>query len=215
MVGIDISKHNGLIEWEKAHSQIDFAIIRAGFGYSIDPKVERNIFYCERYNIPFGLYWFSYAANEKQAIKEAETLINLIGKRKIPLPLYFDFEYESDSYLKSKGVKLTKDDRTNIAKAFCNRLEEAGYYAGIYANMDYVLNYFNNDLFKRYDLWLASWTTNLPLNVNIWQYTNKGKINGIKGDVDMNKCYTDLSKTIVACGLNNTKHKCAFCHIEE
>ena len=210
LVGIDVSKHNGLIDWCKVSSQIDFAIIKAGYWTNIDPKAERNIFYCERYNIPFGLYWFSYAGCEKDAIKEATTLLDFIGNRKIPLPLYFDFEYESDEYLKKNGIHLTNEQRTNIAKAFCSTIEESEFYAGIYANLDYVNNYFDKSIFKRYDLWLASWSKSLPLDVNMWQFTNKGNIAGIKGDVDMNMLYTDIRKAIKSRGLNNFNKKFAF-----
>ena len=212
MLGIDVSKHNGLIDWKKAKDQIEFAIIRAGYSHTIDPKAERNIFYCERYNIPFGLYWFSYAHDEKEAIKEATTLLEFIGDRKIPLPLYFDFEYESDNYLKNKkGITLSEEERTKIAVAFCSAIESAGFYAGIYANLDYVNNYFDKDVFKRYALWLASWSKSLPLVVDLWQFTNKGKIKGITGDVDMNILYTDVTKAIKSKGLNNFNKKCAFC----
>lgn len=204
MYGIDVSKHQGLIDWKKAHKHIDFAIIRAGYGTSIDAKAERNVFYCERYKIPFGLYWFSYATTEKQAVKEAETLLEFIGDRKIPLPIWFDYEYESDQYAKSKGKNITKELRTRIAEAFCSRIEHEGYYVGIYANLDYVYNYFDARLFKRYDLWLAAWVENQPFSVSIWQYTNKGNIEGITGDVDMNKCNADLINIIKNKKLNNT-----------
>lgn len=200
-IGIDVSTHQGNINWEAVKGNIDFAIIRAGYGNNnIDGQAVKNVRGCEANNIPYGLYWFSYAYSVEMAIKEAEHLINFIGDSKPSYPLYFDFEYDSEKYANKNGVTVTKNLLTEMATAFCNTLEKAGYYAGIYANADYIVNHFNSDIFNKYDLWYAYWSSNCNRSVNMWQYTSSGTVPGISGNVDMNKCYQDYPNIM----LNNT-----------
>ena len=94
--GIDVSRHQGTIDWNSVKPNIDFAIIRAGFGKNnIDAKARRNVSECERLGIPYGLYWFSYALHPEMAKKEAEYMIDFIGEHRPEYPIVYDFEYDT------------------------------------------------------------------------------------------------------------------------
>lgn len=202
--GIDVSNHQGDINWCVVKDNIDFAIIRAGYGNNnIDERAAKNIAGCEVNGIPYGLYWFSYAYTVDMARNEARHLLKFIKGHTPLLPLYFDFEYDSVKYAKSNGVTITKKLLCDMATAFCEELESSGYYAGIYANNDYVKNMYGEDIFKVYDLWFAEWGTNAPSrDVHLWQYTSTGKVRGITGNVDMNISYIDFPSLIKKMRLN-------------
>lgn len=195
--GIDVSQWQGDIDWASAKSDIDFAIIRAGYGQNnIDPKWQRNADECTRLGIPFGVYWFSYAYNVDRAKREAQYCLEAVKPYKLDYPIAFDFEYDSVSYAQKNGVTITKQLASDIARAFCEEIRAAGYTPILYANPDYLSRYFDNDVASRYDIWLAQWPKrpNLdipPENADIWQYSNSGSIKGINGRVDMNACYKD------------------------
>ena len=201
---IDVSYHNGKIDWKKLKPEIDFAIIRAGYGAgNIDKQANNNINGCIKNNIPYGFYWFSYAYTTEMAIKEAKYLIDFIGDRKPEYPIYFDFEYDSIKFAQRNGVKITKDLLHKITVAFCETLENAGYYVGVYSNKDYIINMFKPDIFKKYDLWYAYWNDNCDTNVKMWQCSDSTIINGVNGVVDYNYCYFNYPELIKKCGLNN------------
>ena len=201
--GIDVSSWQGNINWDKVKGNVDFAIIRAGFGNNnIDKKATRNVQGCEENGIPYGLYWFSYAYTVDMAKKEAEYLINFVGEHKPAYPLYYDFEYDSMNYANKNGVTVSKELLHKMATAFCSTLEEHGFYAGIYANSDYVNNKFDNSIFKRYDLWYAYYKDKCNKTVGMWQYTSSGSIPGISGKVDMNQCTVDYPAIMVKKNLN-------------
>ena len=221
MKGIDVSSWQGDIKWAVVKNNIDFAIIRAGYGTdNIDKKAKQNVEGCEKNNIPFGLYWFSYAYTPEMARKEAQSLLSFI-KGHVPLfPLYFDFEYESVEFAKKHGVAITNELLCEMATAFCEELEAAGYYAGIYANNDYVKRMYGEDIFKVYDLWYAGWDTSEPgRSVNLWQSSSTGKIDGISGNVDTDVAFMDFPYIIKKYHLNGYKpepefvcpHSCPHC----
>ena len=121
--------------------------------------------------------------------------------------MYFDLEYDTDRYMKQNGVTLTKTVATNHARAFLSAVEKAGYYAGLYANPDYLNRFFDASLLNQYDLWLANYkqnadTTNPPRSCGMWQHWTKGSISGISGNVDMDACYKDYPTIIQKAGLN-------------
>lgn len=206
MKGIDVSVHNGIIDWEKVKaSGIDFAMIRAGYGAgNIDTKFKRNITECNRLDIPCGVYWFSYALNDGMAKKEAQYCLGAVKPYKLEFPIAFDFEYDSVTYAKKQGITITKALATSIMKAFCSEIEKAGYYVINYSNIDYLNKYFEADATKKYGLWLAQWNDKPSRECQIWQYSSSGKVNGINGNVnvDMNKSYIDFPKIIKEKGLN-------------
>lgn len=215
--GIDVSYHNGVINWGKVKGNIDFAIIRAGYGKNnIDKQAKANVQGCEKNGIPFGLYWFSYAYTVEMARQEAKYLLAFAKECTPLMPLYFDFEYDSDKWAKNKGVKVTSKLLREMTIAFCEELENAGYYVGIYANDEYIKKY-GEDIFKTYDLWYARWGVDkCPRKEKMWQYTDSGKVLGITGKVDLNYAYTDYPETIKKYGFNGYKafkcpHGCPHC----
>lgn len=207
---IDISKYQGDVDFEKVKDHVDGIIIRAGYGQNnIDSKFVRNISECNRLGIPCGVYWFSYAYNEELARKEAEYCLAAIKPYRVELPVCFDFEYDSvDKAQKNYGVGIGKTLATALVHAFCGTIEAAGYYAMNYTNKDYLSRYFDESTLK-YDLWLAAWPTKPDLkypprtDCGIWQYSGKGSVPGIVGNVDMDWAYKDYPAIIKAAGLNN------------
>ncbi|MBO5921901.1 MAG: hypothetical protein J6Q48_05890 [Bacteroidaceae bacterium] len=189
--GIDVSSHNGEIKWSAVAKEIDFAIIRAGFGSgNIDQYAVHNIKECERLSIPYGLYWFSYAYSIDMARKESEYLCNFADKYNPTLPLFFDYEYDSDKYAKLHcPLGVTDQMRYEFAMAFLNNVEKRGYFAALYSNIDYLNKGFRA-ITKRFALWLAEWGVSSPsVPCIFWQSTDSGKVNGISGKVDMNTAY--------------------------
>lgn len=193
--GIDVSEHQGIINWERVKPQIDFAMLRAGYGKgNVDKQFARNLAECERLGIPVGVYWFSYALSPEMARAEANYCIAAIKGHKITYPVCWDYEYDSVSYSQKCGVAPTPALAQAMAKAFLDEVEATGYFAANYSNNDFIGRFFGADLHKRYALWLASWPNNVdpakpPEGCMIWQYTSKGQIDGISGNVDCNYCY--------------------------
>ena len=208
--GIDVSTHNGKLDWDKIKKAgIQFAMIRAGYGSNnIDGQFKRNMSECNRIGLPCGVYWFSYALTESAARKEAQYCLAAVKPYTLEYPIAFDFEYDSVDYAKKQGVTITKALASKIADAFCSEIEKAGYYVLNYSNPDYLSRYFNNDVTKKYGLWLAAWNNaaNPPRDCQIWQY-GVGKVSGFSGDFDLNKSYVDFPTVIKEKGLNGFKPK--------
>lgn len=195
--GVDVSTHNGSIDWKIAKHEIDFAMIRAGYAHTFDARVTDNIRGCRANGIPYGLYWFSYALSEDDAIREADTLCDFADMCDTSYPLAYDWEYDSDRYAAKCGIKMSNTKREAFARAFLKRVEERGYYAMIYTNVDYLNKGFAN-LVNRYDVWLAHWGVDKPSrSCGIWQKTDSGFISGI-GRCDVDVCYKDYPYIISA-----------------
>ena len=197
--GIDVSTFQGNVDWEKAKNEIDFAIIRLGFGNNtLDNTAKRNIEEFNRLGIPYGVYWFSYAYTVDIAKTEAQSAIKYLKElgANPSYPVYFDWEYASRDYAKKYSVTVSNDLLCKMAVAFCEEIKAAGYYPGIYTNPDFVQHHYGKDIFKTYDLWLAHWATKPGYDANVWQYTDKGKVPGINGNVDMDYCYVDYPAII-------------------
>lgn len=205
--GIDISTHNGTIDFAraKASGKVDFVMIRAGYGQNnIDKMFKRNIEECNRLGIPAGAYWFSYALNEQMAKREAQFCLEAVKPYRLEFPIAFDFEYDSVNYAARQGVTMTKELASKIALAFCNEIEANKYYCLNYTNTDYMNRFFSEEVNRRFGLWLAVWNNNSqpPKVCQIWQYSSKGVIDGISGNVDVNKAYIDFPTVIKKAGLN-------------
>ena len=203
MKGIDISVYQGDINWEKVKGNIDFAIIRAGYGKgNVDKKFKQNITACNKLGIPCGVYWFSYALNEEMAKAEADYCINLIKPYKIDYPVCFDYEYDSYNYAKKNGPTPNANTLMLIAKAFLDRVEKLGYYSMNYTNPDFLSRGFSK-LTDRFDTWLAQWGVSTPTKAcGIWQYSATGAVPGIVGNVDMDISYNDYPTIIKNLSLN-------------
>ena len=190
---IDVSEWQSSIDWEKVkEAGVDYAIIRVGGRYGISGHIyddEYSIYNCTqaiKNNIGIGLYFFTQAVNLFEAEEEAEFVLDFIknNKIKISLPIYIDSEYLT----KGRHNFLTKKERTDIIKAFCERIKKEGYKAGVYAN----LSWFEKQIEVKelnYSIWVAQYneSCDFKYSYDIWQYSSSGKIDGIKGYVDLNK----------------------------
>ena len=195
--GIDVSEHQGRIDWNAVKaSGIDFAILRVGFGASswggrVDYQFNRNISECERLGIPYGVYIYSYAFDNQQAADEASMVINCLSGHNPRLPVYYDLE---DNSIIANGRQTGIASR---AQVFCNRISAAGYEPGIYANLNWFNNILTDSVFKSssWDHWIAQYNSKCDYigNYSIWQYKSNGKVPGINGNVDMNYAYVDVS----------------------
>lgn len=208
--GIDVSEWQGTIDWDKVKAAgIEFAMIKAGSGRNrVDPEFKRNISECNRLGIPCGVYWFSYAYTEELAHNEAKYCLEAIAPYKLDYPVAFDFEYDSVNNAAKLGIEITREMASSFARAFLEDIEAARYYAMLYTNSDYLKRYFDPDLTKRYDVWLAMWQANPNLNDKptqaggIWQYSDTGNVSGISSRVDLDAAYYDYPGIISANGLN-------------
>ena len=203
--GIDISAHQGNIDLAALKSQIDFVIIRVGYGVSgtIDQKFTRNADLCRSLGIPVGFYWYSYALDVDGAKKEAEHMINAIAPYKdiVKFGVWFDME-DADGYKKKNGMPSNQTLRRMCA-AFCEATENAGYYSGIYASQSWFNNQLNGSEVKPYDKWVAQWPTSGGVqtglstpdskrsDVHLWQFTSAGRFSGYNGNLDTNYAYLD------------------------
>ena len=195
--GIDVSEHQGRIDWDAVKaSGIDFAILRVGFGAPswggrVDYQFNRNISECERLGIPYGVYIYSYAFDNQQAADEASMVINCLSGHNPRLPVYYDLE---DNSIIANGRQTGIASR---AQVFCNRISAAGYEPGIYANLNWFNNILTDSVFKSssWDHWIAQYNSQCDYtgNYSFWQYKSNGKVPGINGNVDMNYAYVDVS----------------------
>lgn len=202
-LGIDVSVHNGAINVKKIRDAgYERIIIRAGYGKNnIDQKYISNAEACVNLSQPAGIYWFSYAFTEEMATNEAKYAIEAAKKYWKKCPVAFDFEYESVSYARKKGVDINKSLATKMAISFLKVVVSEGFVPVLYTNNDYTKNYFDIQAIKEaleteLYIWYARYTTNLTTDekelAHIWQKSNKGKIPGISGNVDINEFYTEL-----------------------
>ncbi|WP_432291555.1 GH25 family lysozyme [Clostridium baratii] len=207
--GIDVSEHQGVIDWNKVKDHIDFAILRAGWGNNhIDKQFKRNISECNRLGIPVGAYWFNYALSPEMAKKEASFLLDAVKDYRIEYPLFCDWEEDSKRYAEQEGVRITKRLCTDIVKAFLSEIESANYWAANYANPNFINNYFYQSELERYSLWIAWYGVSESIakkyGCEMWQYSENGSIPGIDtNSVDMNYDYIDFGKAIRDKGINH------------
>ena len=196
--GIDVSEHQGTINWDSAKSQISFAILRLGWignknNHTLDKQFERNYSECKRLGIPVGVYLYNYCNCEDTVKSGANWALQQLQGKSLELPVYIDME---DSSI----IGLGKDKLTNICIAFNTIIEQAGFWAGVYANLNWYNNYLNKDTIKsKYTTWIAHYTSGdskYAGEYDIWQNSSSGKINGISGNVDTNYMYRDLMSEI-------------------
>lgn len=196
--GIDLSCHNGSIDWTKVKA--DFVILRAGYGKEtnqVDSRFEEYYAGAKAHGIPVGAYWYSYAMSIEEAIQEAEVFISTIKGKQFEYPVFYDVE-------ESKQFELGKEKLSAIIRAFLERVEAAGYFVGLYGCASSLTTHTADDIKRKYAIWLAHWcdSTNYSGAYGIWQHSCKGKVDGISGDVDLDKCYIDYPERIKAKGLN-------------
>lgn len=191
--GIDVSYAQGNIDFEKIKKdEVQFAIARSSFGWEPgqkDSKFDRNIKGFHSKGIPCGAYHYSYAKSAGDAVKEAEYCIQCIGDTRLELPVFLDLE---DDSIAGCGRRVC----TDIIKAFCGRMKEAGFATGVYLNPNWLNNYvYKDEILGKYELWLAQWGSAKPaFSCGIWQYDvgSAGTVSGISGEIDLDRMYTDL-----------------------
>ena len=199
--GIDVSKHQGNVDWSKvkASGKVEFAILRAGIGTAKDIRFEAYYQGAKENNIPVGAYWYSYAVTTAQAVQEAEAFLNVVKGKQFAYPLYFDLE-------EPKQFALGRNQCSEVAKAFLNTLEKAGYFAGLYASKSHLEDYVTQEVRNRYAVWVAHYgvkQTTYSGSYGMWQYSDKGTVSGIPDNqVDFDICYTDYPTVIKNAGLN-------------
>ena len=202
--GIDISTYQRNVDFKKLKSSgINFVIIRAGFGRDISQKdsmFESHYKNAKAAGLKVGAYWYSYAVSSYDAKQEAKACLQAIKGKSFEYPIFFDLEEQSQF---SKGRAFCD----SLVKAFCTELEEASYWAGLYISCSPLQSYISQSVAKRYALWIAEYGSkcNYGGQYGIWQYTSKGKVSGINGNVDCDYCYIDYPKLIQAKGLNGLK----------
>lgn len=199
--GIDVSEHNGRIDWDivKRSGIVDYVMIRAGYGRgNVDKQFNRNIQGCQRVGLPCGIYWFSYGYTADMARQEARYCLELIKGCDIQYPVSFDLEYDTITYARKNGVTIGKSLATAMANAFCAEIKKAGYKPMNYTNLDYYKNMFGQ---IPYDMWYAQYASNRSITgMAMWQYTSSGSVPGISGKVDLNYCYKDYMESRVHAG---------------
>ncbi len=201
--GIDVSEHNGKIDWDKVSQNFDFAFIRAGYrGYGNgeiheDKYVKDNLKAAEKAGIPFGVYFYSQAVSDNEAREEADFVLNIVKHYNLLLPVVIDFEYPTDEAGKRVGrlteSQLGKEENTEIVNSFCNRVENKGYISGLYASSSVLKYDFNINDIDDTVIWAADYNESVTFDVDytIWQYSKTGQADGVSSRyVDLNYWYS-------------------------
>lgn len=207
MKGIDVSYHNTNVDFTQlANGGVDFVIIRAGYGLKADSKFTAHYKAAKAAGLQIGAYWFCYALDGAGAIKEAKKCVETVRGCKLNLPIFYDFEYDTERYAEQQNVAFTKTARTGIIMDFCEEIRASGYTPGLYTNPDYLLYKLNTSWVKKYALWIAAYRssdcvadfattfeTDLPAayaDAMIWQFGASKTIAGHgRGYIDLNYGY--------------------------
>lgn len=195
--GIDVSNvgQGKISDWATVAENIDFAILKVCNGYQnqtniADAQFSANFSACQKYGVPVGVYVYAYFTTVAKAKEAAQFAVKLLNGKKIDYPIFLDLE---ENVVRNLG----KAKILELAKAFCAEVEKAGYQYGTYANKDWFSNTLTDTWYDRYIKWVAQYdVSEYTYNgtLDIWQYTNKGTVPGINGNVDMNYCYTSFVK---------------------
>ena len=200
--GIDVSQHNGAIDWEQVRADgVDFVYIRAGIrGYGSGKLVEdarfaENIEGAKAAGLNVGVYFFTQAVTEEEAVEEADFVLELIRGKEMDIPVAIDVEKVENNETEPRTKNLSKAQYTANVKAFCERIREAGYDAIVYGNGKTFAILLDINELESYEKWFADyissndWTPYFPYHFRIWQYDSTGRVNGISGDCDLNLAF--------------------------
>lgn len=204
--GLDVSKWQGSVDWKRVRGcGFDFVMLRDGFGKT---EGQEDICFAENYEkarqngLYVGAYHYSYAKTVEDAEKEAKYCLSLLKGKRFEFPIALDVE---DACQQSLSVR----ELSEIIRAFCEKLESAGYYVSVYANLYWLLHKIDADCKKRYDIWLAQWAEKPTYDgdFGMWQYTSDGRADGILGRVDLDFAYKDYPRIMEKNGLNGFPKK--------
>lgn len=191
-LGIDVSAHQGVIDWQKvADAGVEFVFVRLGYrGYMNetiheDTHARANLQQAKAAGLQVGAYFFSQAVSEAEAAEEARFALQILDGFALDLPLVFDWEYVSDT---ARTAGVTKDELMRYTKRFCDTVEKAGYRPMIYFNRNLAQSHLELTELTAYPFWLAMYTDQMtyPHRVDFWQYSDSGRVPGIETNVDLN-----------------------------
>lgn len=196
-LGVDVSCFNGAVNWQLVKEQgVDFAIVRiggrgweSGLVYT-DSMALDHILGAKNAGLKVGAYFYSAAINAAEAIQEASVVLEKLGGMGLEMPVYIDMELSS-RFPSGRADALSKAQRLEIVSAFCKTIENSGYDAGIYSGESLLSNSLDHRALSRYSVWLANYTENntlptYPHDYHIWQFTDRGRVAGMSGNVDIN-----------------------------
>jgi GH25 family lysozyme M1 (1,4-beta-N-acetylmuramidase) len=208
-IGVDVSKHNGDVDFRGLKAAgVEFVIIRAGYGRSIsqkDVRFEENYKKAKEAGMDVGVYWYSYAESITDAEKEAEVCLEVIKGKTFEYPIYYDVE-------EAKQFKIGKIFITNIINAFNDKIEAAGYFAGLYMSTYYMNEYVDAATQKKYALWIAQYGSKCTYKgvYGMWQFSDVGRFTGVndhpkQNTMDVDASFVDYPSLIKGRGLNGYK----------
>jgi GH25 family lysozyme M1 (1,4-beta-N-acetylmuramidase) len=196
--GVDVSRYQKSLDWQKLKKAgVEFAIVRIGYrGYGsgtlvLDSMYETHMNEAKAAGLRTGIYFFSQAINEAEAIEEAEACLYVLDYfgHTVDYPIYFDSEYANASH-SGRADNLSVEERTACAVAFCETIENAGYKAGVYASTNWFKGKLDLSALSKYSIWNAHYSVSTsPLACDIWQSTGTGTIDGVSGEIDINVSY--------------------------
>lgn len=207
--GMDVSQHNGKINFKKAKRDgIEFVFIRVGYtGYTkssfslnLDKKYKTYIKDATKAGLKVGVYWYSQSTKVSEAKKEAKALLKAIKGYSITMPVVFDYEFADTKKGRLDSAKLSKTNMTANALAFLNTVSNAGYDACIYASENFLGEHlYANQISSNFKVWLANYSskTNYKGDYEFWQHTAKGRVSGLRGNVDINFWYKGENSTFL------------------
>lgn len=199
--GVDVSRHQGTIDWHRVSGEdISYAFIRAGFRGNTEGKISEDEYFADNIEgalengINVGVYFYTQALDAEEAVEEAEFVLDLIEPYDVTWPVVFDLEEAALD--DTRTSEMTKADYTEAAVAFCETIKNAGYTPMIYGNLKTFMIMLDMKQIEEYDKWFAYYNESVyfPYDFAVWQYSSKGTVNGIGGDVDMNVCMKDYAK---------------------
>ena len=199
-LGIDVSYHNLGVNWPAVKAQgVDFVILRLGYrGWETgllwdDVRFRQNLEGVKAAGLALGVYVYSTAVSAEEAVQEAQLVLARLGGVRLEYPVFFDIEQSGD-YPQGRADRLDKVRRAETVHAFCRTIEAGGYRAGVYSGQNFLKNHIDYDSIAQYTIWLASYTKDNKLpdfdrRYDMWQFTDRGAVNGIRGLVDMNAVF--------------------------
>lgn len=191
--GIDVSSHQGVIDWEAvANTEVEFIMVRLGYrsyrdgSLNVDTQALANLDGARAAGLRVGAYFFSQAINETEAREEAAFAIEILDGRELDLPLAYDWEPVAES---TRTKNVDRDTLTACVRSFCDNLQ--GYAPAVYFNLEISKTLLDTKALPEYDFWFAQYadTPELGLPIRFWQYSDQGQIDGIEEKVDLNRYY--------------------------